>query len=321
MTNRSLVSVVIPAYNAEEFIEEAIHSALSQSYGPIEIIVVDDGSTDSTSRRVAAFGDRVIHVHRPNSGGYPGIPRNTGIARASGEYIFFLDADDVMLPDRIHVQADFLRTHPEVGCVFGDYQNFSASDPVGPSHFQTCRRLSEKLRSRSRLILRCEDATALLLRENIGIPSSMAINRKVLSHVPGFPRHLHIGEDFEFSYRIARQFDLGVINSVVVMRRFHGGNISGDSLRTLHDQVVSFSFLRNSEPDARNIERLGDRLHICEIDLARIYANRRQYLRALAYGGRAFRGALPRRPRRILAGLRSLLRTVAIATRLKEPAP
>lgn len=321
MANSPLVSVVIPAYNAEGFIDAALRSVLAQGYRSTEIIVVDDGSTDSTRQRVAAFGQHVKYIHQRNSGGYPGIPRNTGMAHASGEYICYLDADDIMLPDRIQMQADFLRRHPQAGCVFGDYQNFSGSDSLGPSHFQTCRRLFERLDTRSQLVLASEDATALLLRENFGIPSSLAIDRKVLDHVPGFPAHLRIGEDFEFCYRIARRFKLGVINRVVVMRRFHGGNVSGDSLRTLHDQVASFTDLQSSEPSARNMQRLGDRLHGCELGLARIYSNQRQYRRALAHTVRVFRGALPRRPGRIVAGLRSLLRTAAIAAHLKEPAP
>ena len=315
-----MVSVVIPAYNAEEFIEEAIESVLAQSYRPIEVIVVDDGSTDSTSRRVKAFGDPVIPLYRENSGGFPGVTRNTGMARASGEHILFLDADDLMLPGRIQVQADFLRTHPEVGCVFGDYQNFSATGPVGPSHFKTCRHLSDKLASRAQLVLGSKEATALLLRENIGIPSSMALRRSVLRHVSGFPADLRIGEDFQFTYRIARQFSIGAIDSVLVMRRFHDRNLSGDSLQTLHDRLRSFAFLRESEAHPCNRDLLADRLHLCALGLARAYANRRQYLRALKYGSRAFRDALPRRPGRALGGLRSLLRTLAIAARLKEPA-
>jgi glycosyltransferase involved in cell wall biosynthesis len=322
VTTDSLVSVIVPAYNADAFIDEALHSVLAQSYKRIETIVVDDGSTDSTPRRVAAFGNRVTYVRRANSGGYPGVPRNTGITRASGEFICFLDADDVMRPDRLEQQVDFLRRHPDAGCVFGDYQNFSDAGPEGPPHFSTCRRLSARLRDAAELALAPEEATALLLRENFGIPSSLAINRRALAHVAGFPTHIRIGEDLEFAYLIARRLPVGVINRVLVMRRFHGTNVSSDTLRTLHDQVVSFTSLRETERIPGNCEQLDERLYRCELGLARIYSNQRQYGRALAHSARALRDAVrPRRPGRVREVLRSVLRTAAIALRLKAPAP
>lgn len=88
-----LVSVIIPAYNAEKFIAETIESIIAQTYPNIEIIIVDDGSTDQTSRIVHGYQPRVRYYYQRNSGG-SSIPRNTGIAHSLGDYLCFNDADD-----------------------------------------------------------------------------------------------------------------------------------------------------------------------------------------------------------------------------------
>lgn len=317
----SLVSVIIPAYNAEAYIDEALHSVLAQSYPKIEIIVVDDGSTDATGERVAAHGRRVFYSRQTNSGGYPGIVRNIGMRQSNGDYICFLDADDIMLPDRVRVQVEFLNRRPEAGCVFSDYKNFSSSGFVSQSHFQTCPRLSKWLRAQSPLVLSSSNATALLLRENVGIPSSLAIRRQVLDCVPGFPPEFQIGEDFNFYYRVSRRFSLGIIDQVLSFRRLHESNLTRNSLRTLHDHIASYGALRDSETNPEHRQILDEMLHECEMGLARAYSNKREYHRSIIHNLRAMRGALPRHPVRLMGGLRSLVRTAAIATRFKNPTP
>ena len=97
-----LVSIVIPCYNAEPWIGEAIRSALNQTYSPVEVIVIDDGSTDRSLEVVKLFGDKIRWETGPNRGG--GCARNRGFALSSGEYIQFLDADDYLLPGKIERQ-------------------------------------------------------------------------------------------------------------------------------------------------------------------------------------------------------------------------
>lgn len=319
MADQPLVSVVIPAYNAEAFIDEALQSILSQDYPSFEILVVNDGSTDSTARRVAAYNDKVRYFEQPNSGGFPGSPRNAGIRNSRGEFICFLDADDLMLPGRLRLQVDFLRDQPEVGMVFGDYQNFSADGPLGDSHFQTCPRLKAKLGSRSALVLGPAEASALLLRENVGIPSSMMLRRPALEAAPAFSTEFRVGEDFHFYYRILRRFSLGIIDQVVSWRRIHGSNITGDSIRMLHSIIASRTALLEAEQSAENRALLEDAVHRCEASLARAYANQRHFGRSVAHDLRALRGAFPRRPGWVAGGLRGLARTAAIAMYLKRP--
>lgn len=319
MDDSPLVSVVIPAYNAEDFIDEALQSILSQDYPSFEILVVNDGSTDSTAQCVAGYRDRVRYFEQPNSGGFPGSPRNAGMRNSRGEFICFLDADDLMLPGRLRLQVDFLRDQPEVGVVFGNYQNFSADGPIGDPHFRTCPRLNAKLGSSPSLILHPADATSLLLRENVGIPSSMMMRRPALDAAPAFSTEFRVGEDFHFYYRILRRFSLGIIDQVVSWRRIHGSNITGDSIRMLHSIIASRTALFEAEQDAANRALLEDAVHRCETSLARAYANQGHFGHSIAHDLRALRGAVPRRPGWIAGGIRGLARTAAIAMHLKRP--
>ncbi len=319
MNELPLISVVMPAYNAEAFIDEALQSIFAQDYPALEVIVVNDGSTDATAQRVAAYGDRLRYFAQPNSGGFPGSPRNLGIRESRGGLIAFLDADDIMLPGRLRQQAEFLRAHPEVGVLFGDYQNFSAEGQVGDSHFRSCPRLQEILGGRPSVVLPPADATALLLRENVGIPSSMMMSRQVLDVAPGFSTEFRIGEDFHFYYRILRRFSLGIVDQVVSWRRIHGNNITGDSIRMLHNIIASRSALCETEQSDENLAELREVVHGCEVSLARAYANQREFGRSVAHNLRAMRGGFPRRPQWIAGGLRGFARTAAIAMNLKRP--
>lgn len=103
-----LVSIVIPCFNCADWIEEAIESCLNQTYGNIEIIVVDDGSTDNSVEIVKKYGARVIHHVGPNRGGCHA--RNLGFKISRGEFIQFLDADDYILPEKIEIQVGFLES-------------------------------------------------------------------------------------------------------------------------------------------------------------------------------------------------------------------
>jgi glycosyltransferase involved in cell wall biosynthesis len=115
MTAQPLVSVVVPAYNAERFLRACLESVAAQTYLNYEVIVVDDGSTDSTPEIVAAF-PAFRYVCRENGG--VSAARNTGVAASTGELLAFIDSDDLWLPERLATQVAFLQAHPEVDLVF-----------------------------------------------------------------------------------------------------------------------------------------------------------------------------------------------------------
>lgn len=119
-----LVSVIIPTYNYARFVREAVDSALAQTYRPIEIIVVDDGSKDNTREVMLAYaGNPLVHYIRQENKGLPGA-RNTGIRAAKGKYIALLDADDVWEPLKLEHQVGFYEQHPEAAIVATEAYEF-----------------------------------------------------------------------------------------------------------------------------------------------------------------------------------------------------
>ena len=124
------ISVIIPAYNAARYLDEAIASIRSQAYAPLEIVLVDDGSTDDTAQVAARHPDLVI-LHQPNRG--PAAARNRGIAAATGEYIAFLDADDFWAPAMLPRLLARLQAQPSTGIVQGLIQRLRAAPQVDGS--------------------------------------------------------------------------------------------------------------------------------------------------------------------------------------------
>ncbi len=118
----SSVSVIIPAYNAERYLAEALASVFGQSRVPEEIIVVDDGSTDRTEEVVRKHGEAIRFLKQPHRG--PGAARNLGVESARGEFIAFLDADDLWLPEKLSAQLDLFRTRPNIDMAFGRVRQF-----------------------------------------------------------------------------------------------------------------------------------------------------------------------------------------------------
>lgn len=115
-----LVSVIIPAYNGDRYLTEAIDSVLQQSYSNIEIIVVDDGSTDQTQQHLRSYGSRIRSIYQTNQG--VAAARNCGFQLAQGKYVAFLDQDDVLLPDKIALQVDCFQSNLKVGIVHSGWR-------------------------------------------------------------------------------------------------------------------------------------------------------------------------------------------------------
>ena len=126
MRTTTRVSCVIPVFNGERYLAEAISSACSQGYPVFEIIIVDDGSTDATKGVAETFGSRVVYVYQPNAG--PSSARNAGVSRSSGDLVAFLDADDIWRPDKIAVQVARFDANPTLSICSGHMCNFVSTD-------------------------------------------------------------------------------------------------------------------------------------------------------------------------------------------------
>lgn len=302
-----LVSIIIPAYNAQDFIAETLDSILAQTHKNSEIIVVDDGSTDNTASIVKNYGGRVAYFYMENSGGCA-APRNYGIDHCSGQFICFFDADDIMLPTRIEYQVDFLKRCGDVGLVFSDYKNFTKDNIYDESHFQTCPRLKRQLRPQEGLVL--EKACEHLAEENFGIAGSFMMRRDLLASGDRFDHNLKACEDFHFYYRLARRTEVGVVNKIGMLRRFHGNNMSSNPTRMLTEGIKCYTSLRETENDSGARNMLDRYIASCWSDLSRIRANRGEYAQAFSHELMALSRDVC--SARLVSSLRSFARTTAM---------
>jgi glycosyltransferase involved in cell wall biosynthesis len=286
MTPTPRVSVIIPAFNAEAFIGETLDSVLAQTYPNLEVVVCDDGSVDGTRQRVEAYAPHVKYVYSANSGA-PARPRNVGTLASGGELLAFIDADDLMAPQRIAAQVDFLSQHPEVGLVFSDYEEFGTDKTTDGGHFETCPLLHELLDYNSEteqgLVLDPATATELLLTENFG-SSSPTVRRRVVEKVGGYDESLPSSEDFEFQFRVASSCSIGILPEIHWYKRQHPLNMSAHAERTLSRKIEVRRRILATETVDRRRRKLKRRIAEWHADLAHFYTGRNN--------GLAFRHAL-----------------------------
>ncbi|MGO9245442.1 MAG: glycosyltransferase family 2 protein [Verrucomicrobiia bacterium] len=226
-----LVSVVIPTYNYGRYICETVESALGQTYSPIEIIVVDDGSTDDTRECLAAYGDRIRYIHQQNRG--LSAARNTGIQAAQGKFVALLDSDDLWLPDKLERQVTVGIHQPDIGLVATDR---FAIDETG-------RRLDYVAESCSRDGF-CELTARDLLEFAAFSPSSVLARRDCLLMMGGFNVGLTAVEDMEMWVRIAVRFRVVRLNATLTAQRFHSKSMShqADSMFRNHQKAIAELF-------------------------------------------------------------------------------
>src|SRR2546428_1998680 len=125
---KPLVSVVIPVYNQERYIAEAVDSVLRQTYPDVELVVVDDGSTDRTPEIVKGYGSRLRYMHQDNSGAATAL--NRGIQAASGELVGWLSSDDVYEPTKVERQVELFASRPEISLAYTDFNVIDADGKV-----------------------------------------------------------------------------------------------------------------------------------------------------------------------------------------------
>lgn len=206
---RPLISVVIPCYNGARFLGEAIDSALAQSWKPVEIIVVNDGSTDNTASVLAAYPN-IIVLTQTNQG--RSAARNAGLRASRGEYVTFLDADDLLLPKALEIGIGELAGRPEYAFASGAYQWIDEDGrPVGGP----C--LPAVFGDRHRAWV-----------DNDIVIGTVLHRRSILESVGGFDPLLHAAEDWDLYLRIARQFSFRQHLAAVACYRKHQTNTSND---------------------------------------------------------------------------------------------
>jgi len=190
MNNSYSVAAIIPTYNSSKFIQKTIVSALQQDYEPIEIIVINDGSTDDTVRKVEDFAPRVRILHHPNKANLgPGVSRNLGIKSTDADLIAFLDHDDIWHPTKIREQATIFENYPDVGLVHTNGYAIDENDSI----------LYELM---PRDFREPDKPEAILLSCYIKTPSSVMVRRDFLERVGMFYQGFRIATDHDLWIRM-----------------------------------------------------------------------------------------------------------------------
>lgn len=203
-----MVSVVVPCFNAAEFVDEAIESLRRQTYRELEIIAVNDGSTDDTQAhldRQEASDPRVAVFAQKNAG--PSAARNLGMRNVHGEYVCFLDGDDVYLPDKIERQVRFLDEHPDVDLVYSDYYTADAE-----------LNLTALTASRIPYV----DMIEAFAMKNWVVVQAPLFRRKLMDTVGDFDESLRMAEDWDYWIRCAKAGSFAYLPGPMVIYRTHG---------------------------------------------------------------------------------------------------
>ncbi|MFO0754196.1 MAG: glycosyltransferase [Thermodesulfovibrionales bacterium] len=241
MSRETLVSVVIPTFNRAAFLPAAIGSVLGQTLRDVEIIVVDDGSTDATRSTVEAFGDAVRYMHTGHKGA--AHARNTGMKAAGGKYIAFLDSDDVYHPGKLEIQVAFMEAHREIGMVFTEFSASVGGRITEEYHLRTFHgvytrrgwKYGDIFRVRGEM--RCD-----ALREPVPyykghlfkyvlldplIPSPTILFPRVILEKTGYQNEAYsLAEEFEFIVRICKQYEVAFLDVPTYTYCYHHDQVS-----------------------------------------------------------------------------------------------
>lgn len=238
------VSVVIPVYNCEAYIREAVVSVLNQTYADIECIVVDDGSTDGTEAIVKEF-ERVLYVHQENAG--VSAARNRGVAEASGAMVAFLDADDVWLPEKLARQVKAVeRLDGDFGLVYCGMLGVDSSLKV----------LYERGAPEEGSALR---NTLLMEPPVVSLSQTGLVPRRILDEVGGFDTRLTTSADADMVLRIGMRYQLVAVQEPLVLYRTHPNQMSLNADAMEHDMEVVLDKMFTSPDLPADLRRLRRR--------------------------------------------------------------
>jgi len=239
-----LVSVIVPTYNSAQYIEECLESVFSQTYTKLEILVVDDGSTDNTRELLEPYiaSGKIQYFYQQNKG--PAAARNLGLRHAHGEYIGFIDADDLWLPEKVEKQVVVLQKNPNVGMMYSDSEWFG-------DEWQRQRSSSRKLREidrRKAEHFRRGDIYKVLLSHNFIPTMTVLVRHSILKKTGPFLERIgntrfSYGEDFELWLRIASVTRVEFNLHKACKRRVHTSQLTANKRFGYRQLCALYSYL------------------------------------------------------------------------------
>jgi len=278
-----LVSVIIPTYNRADTLPESIDSVLQQTYSPIEIIVIDDGSIDHTAEVIKPYLPKIRYIKQSNAG--LAMARNAGMAAAKGEYFAWLDSDDLFEPHKVAVQIQVMQTWPEVVLCCTDFSAFDEKGVISLSHLSEYYSII-KIKGLQNIYQNHENLDFLaavdssqristricfgnlypaLMFGNVVHPPTILMRRSVYDTLGGLDAQFCSGADYEYAIRVAKAGQIACVNQPLLRYRYSVDQMSSDKnavsgwadiLRVLmHQLTVDFGLINGV--DGNVSERIG----------------------------------------------------------------
>ncbi len=210
MTGNPLVSAVVPTYDNADLAVEAVESVLAQTYQPLEIFVIDDGSTDETPERLEKYAGRVNLIFQEHKGA--GAARNQGVSRSKGEYIAFLDSDDVWYPRKLEACVAALERESSYAACYHDYLmvDTERNKRYAIPHYEISGRIAKEL-----------------FVENLGFHTSTVVaRRECFEKIGMFDEELIRAQDWDMWLRLTEEYPILYVDETLAERRLHPGGLS-----------------------------------------------------------------------------------------------
>lgn len=231
MPMNPLISIIITVYNGKQFLNESIDSVLHQTYTPLELIVIDDGSTDGSAALIQQYGSQVRYRFQENQGISPA--RNAGVALAKGSYLAFHDADDLFTPERLALQMAAFDADPGLEAVFGHVQQFYTPE-LGNAFKRRFGFHTEVMPAR--------------------LPTGMLIKKAAFTRVGPFIPY-QVGQSIDWYMRAQeKQLVTTMLKDVVFRRRLHKNNLG---VTHREEQTVRLQVLKDAL-DRRRLAQMND---------------------------------------------------------------
>jgi glycosyltransferase involved in cell wall biosynthesis len=232
---KPIVNVIICVYNGEKYITEALSSIFAQTYSPIEVIVINDGSTDRTIHAVEPFFARSLRIYSFDTNQGLASARNKGIELAQGEFIAFIDADDIWLPDKLQLQVDVVDQNPGVEIVNCMVENFISPDLEGEKNIKFIAEATQA-----------------------GFLGALLIRKSVFKKIGNFKDQGYIGfSDMEWVMRTKQQeINYYHLKSLQLRRRIHGKNMG--LTRTASPLIPKLSLLKKKIDQGRSSRNMEE---------------------------------------------------------------
>lgn len=265
-----LVSVVIPTFNSAEFIRETLVSVLDQDYRPLEVVLVDDGSSDDTVAIARECGAEVRVVRQENSGA--AVARNRGVEEAKGDLVCFLDSDDLWLPGKISAQVRYLQEHPETGAVYHDWIVW---------HGETDAKRTAILNAERRTSTPRIDPPVSgwiytkLLMDSVIQTSTIMVRREILREVGPFDVQFRSGQDYDLWLRLSRHCRIDKLDFPFSLYRILATSLSHSRKYRIAEETIFRSAVQRwglAGPDGQALPRADLKRRICQFASSRGYA-------------------------------------------------